>query len=168
MTIPWAQNDALFKKELEEGQLWQNHVGNFLRLSGLDVYIPPLTIRESIAEAGEWIDSKDLVVRGSAIGDQIVEVKARNERFTSPESFPYDTIFVDTVSGYDAKKTKPIAYVNISKKTGSMIALPSTSSAGWLTENRFDHVRKIRDDFYLAPKKKFHVIDILVERLRKI
>lgn len=161
--MKWSENDTLFKKELEEGQAWQNHVGNFLRLSGLDVHIPPLTVRESIKEAGKWSDSKDLIVK-----DQVIEVKARNERFTIPESFPYDTIFVDTVSGYEAKKVKPIAYINISKQTGSMIALPSTSSIGWLTENRFDHVRKIYDDFYLAPKMRFHVIDVLVDRLKRL
>jgi len=160
--IPWAQNDELFKKELIEGQLWQNHVGNFFQLCGLAVMIPPLKIRESIADAEQWSDSKDLIVEG-----RVIEVKARNERFTTPASFPYDTVFIDTVSGYQAKKQKPTAYVNISRKTGAMIAIPSGKPDAWKIEKKFDRIRRIWDEFYLAEKKKFCEIDILIDQLRK-
>lgn len=163
MNSAWSTNDALFFKELKEGHNWQYLPATFFHLSGLQVEIPELRIRSSIQEAQKWKDSADLIVQG-----QLIEVKSRNERFITPESFPYSTIFIDTVSGYDAKKIKPLAYVMISRITGSMLAMRSTSNKGWMIESRWDHVRKIHDDFYVGSKNNLQTLDILVSYIKKV
>ena len=146
--LSWKHNDDLFFKELKEGHAWQELPATFFRLHGLSVEIPELKVRESIDQAEQWISTVDLIVAGRKL-----EIKSRNEIFTSPMSFPYDTVFVDTVSGYDAKNPKPLAYIMISRPTGAMLCLKANNSNGWNIEKKFDNVRKIHDDFYMCKKQ---------------
>lgn len=158
---PWKDNDELFIKELKAGHQWQNLPALFFKLHGLEVEIPELTIRTSIKEAGKWKDAPDLIVNG-----HIIEVKSRNEIFTSPDSFPYETAFVDTVSGYDSKKVKPLAYVFISRPTGAMLVLKTNSAKGLTVESKFDHVRKIQENFYVCKRKHLQNINLLVSFIK--
>lgn len=157
----WSKNDELFFSELKAGHDWQKLPALFLKLNGLNVEVPDLTIRSSIKEASKWKDTADLTVNG-----YIIEIKSRNEAFTSAASFPYDTIFVDTVSGYKAKSIKPLAYVMVSRKTGGMLALFSASSDAWKIEEKFDRVRRIKESFYVAEKKDFMTLEPLIEKLK--
>lgn len=157
----WSENDDLFFSQLREGFEWQKLAKLFFELHGLRVEMPELTIRDSIENAGAYISSKDLIVNGETI-----ETKSRNESFTYPLSFPYKTLLVDTVSGFDGKKTKPLAYVFISRPTGSMICLMSETSNQWQKEKKFDRVRKITDEFYVADRKLCTCLDELIEVLR--
>jgi hypothetical protein len=157
----WSQNDDLFFKELNEGHRWQALPALFFRLQGFSVEMPELRVRSSIKEAGKWKDSADLIVQG-----QLLEVKSRNESFYSPESFPYPTILVDTESGYQAKETKPLAYIMISRPTGVMLALRATSPKGWMVERKRDRVRNIWDNFYLAERSSLQTLDCLVSFIR--
>jgi hypothetical protein len=160
--MSWKDNDALFFKELREGYEWQKLVATYFQVSGLDVQMPELTFRVSFEEAGEYIDTKDLIVNG-----HIIEVKSRREHFTSAKDFPYHTAFVDTVAGYDAKITKPLAYVMISRETKAMLCLPSFNKPDyWTIENRFDRVRKINENFYMAPKNKLRNLENLVQQIK--
>jgi len=160
--VNWRDNDALFFKELREGYEWQKLVAAYFEKSGLNVQMPELTIRDSFEKAGEYIDTKDLLVNG-----YVIEVKSRREGFTTAKSFPYDTIFVDTVLGYDSKVTKPLAYVMVSRETKAMLCLPSYSKPDyWTQETRFDRVRKINETFYMAPKNKLRSLDALVEQIK--
>jgi hypothetical protein len=157
----WSENDDLFFSQLKEGFEWQKLAKLFFELQGLRVEMPELTIRDSIENAVAYISSKDLIVNGETI-----ETKSRNESFTYPLSFPYKTLLVDTVSGFDGKKTKPLAYVFISRPTGSMICLMSETSNQWQKEKKFDRIRKITDEFYVADRKLCTCLDELVEVLR--
>ncbi|MCK9567628.1 hypothetical protein M0R72_01600 [Candidatus Pacearchaeota archaeon] len=161
MTTNWAENDELFFSQLKEGFEWQKLPKLFFELHGLKVEMPELTIRDSIADAGAYMSSKDLIVNG-----QTIETKSRNEAFTYPLSFPYKTLFVDTVSGFDGKKKKPLAYVFISRPTGSLICLMTSTISSWTIEEKFDRVRKITDRFYLADRKLCTTLDELVEALK--
>lgn len=157
----WSQNDELFKKELLAGHAWQELPATFFKLHGFEVQTPELKIRESITEASKWLDSTDLIVEGFKL-----EVKSRNEIFTSAQSFPYETALVDTVSGYDGKIEKPLAYIMISRPTGSMLCLKAESSQGWTVQKKFDHVRKIEDQFYLCDRKLLQPINVLVSFIK--
>lgn len=157
----WSQNDALFFKELKEGYQWQQMPALYFQLRGLSVEVPELKIRSSIKEASKWINTPDLLVNG-----HVIEIKSRNESFTSGNDYPYPTVFVDTVSGYEAKETKPLAYVIISRPTGSMVVLKTLSSKGWMVESKFDHVRKIKEDFYVCKPKHLQTLDILVSYIK--
>jgi hypothetical protein len=157
----WSENDDLFFSQLKEGFEWQKLPKLFFELHGLKVEMPELTIRHSIKDAGAYLSSKDLIVNG-----QTIETKSRNEAFTYPLSFPYKTLFVDTVSGFDGKKQKPLAYVFISRPTGSLICLMTSTISSWTIEEKFDRMRKITDKFYLADKKLCTTLDELVEALK--
>jgi hypothetical protein len=163
MTTNWAENDELFFSQLKEGFEWQKLLKLFFELHGLKVEMPELTIRDSIKDAGAYISSKDLIVNG-----QTIETKSRNEAFTYPLSFPYKTIFVDTVSGFDGKQKKPLAYVFISRPTGCMICLMTSTFKSWTVEERFDRVRRITDKFYLADRKLCSELDELVDALKSV
>lgn len=134
----------------------------FFRLQGFQVEIPELKIRSSIKEANKWINSSDLIVNGA-----VIEVKSRNESFTSKLDYPYETVFVDTVSGYDAKETKPLAYIIISRPTGVMLCLKTLSAKGWKIESKFDRVRKIRENFYVCEPKRLQTLNFLTSFLKK-
>ena len=161
MTTVWAENDDLFFSQLKEGFEWQKLPKLFFELHGLHVEMPELTIRDSIQNAGSYMSSKDLIVNG-----RIIETKSRNESFTYPISFPYRTIFIDTVSGFDGKKVKPLAYVFTSRPTGSMICLMSETHNQWQKERKFDRVRKITDEFYVASRTLCVSLDELIEVLK--
>lgn len=159
--MQWNQNDKLFFSELRNGFNWQSLPALFFKLHGLNVEMPELKVRSSIDEAHNWLSETDLIVNG-----HFIEIKSRNESFTTPKSFPYDTIFIDTVSGYDAKEKKPTAYIMISRPTGSMLCIRADKSNGWTVERKFDHVRKIWDDFYLAPRKRLQTLDALLKFIK--
>lgn len=162
MQPAWSQNDELFISELKAGHEWQMLAACFFKLHGFEVEVPELSIRNSIKQAGNWISSVDLLLNGKKI-----EIKSRNEVFSSPQSFPYDTIFVDTVSGYDAKAEKPLAYIMISRPTGCMLCLRSDKPNAWKIEEKFDRVRKIKEKFYVCDKKYLQTLDCLVGFLKK-
>lgn len=161
---PWAQNDTLFKKELEIGHAWQDLPATFFRLHGFSAEVTELKFRESISEASKWLDSADLIINNFFI----LEVKSRNETFTSPQSFPYQTALVDTVAGYDGKSEKPLAYIMISRPTGAMLCLRSGSSQKWTKQKKFDNVRKIECEFYLCDKKMLQPLDVLVNYIKMV
>lgn len=158
----WSKNDKLFLSELKIGHQWQYLPALFFKLNNFDVEVPELKIRKSIKEASKFIDTVDLKVNGIEI-----EVKSRNESFTSPENFPYSTVFVDTVSGFNNKTNKPFAYVMISRSTGCMLWLPTSTYKKWGTEFKFDRVRKIREQFYNADKKLLKSMESLVKELNE-
>lgn len=159
----WRDNDALFLRELHNGYAWQSFVAAFFACNGLSVHLPDLTVRENIRQADAWTRS-DLDLR---VNGMIVEVKSRGERFTSPDDFPYDKPFVDTVVGYDAKDPKPVAYVFVSQITGCMVSLATHRSTHFTVAKKHDRVRDIDERFYVCSKSALRTMDKLVEYLRK-
>jgi len=166
MTIPWAQNDALFKKLVSDGHAWQALPFIFLKLSGFDVEMPNLTIRPHISEAKRWLHTYDL-----KIGEHLIEVKSRPFRFTGPQDWPSPRLpaFLDTTKKWEAKPAKPFAYIFVSKPTGGMVSTCSVAGASgrWERLWRFDHVRKINEEFYAVGRQHLVTMDVLVDALRK-
>jgi len=160
--IPWSENDELFIKELKEGHEWQFYTALFFKLHGLKVEIPKLTIRENIAEADKWKDSFDIIVE-----DVPLENKSRNESFTFNGDFPYPTIIVDTVKGFDAKTIRPHGYTMISKPTGIILWLPVSTYPKWTKEKIHDNTRNLDDEFYVCDPKYLQHIDTLLRFLKK-
>ena len=166
MTIPWSQNDALFRSLVTEGHAWQMLPYVFLTLSGFEVEMPELTIRENISSASRWQETYDL-----RIGDLLIEVKSRPFRFTNPQDWPGNRLpaFLDTTKKWDAKTVKPFAYIFVSKSSGCMVSTCATVTAKgrWGVVERFDRVRKIREEFYTVERKHLVTMDVLVRALRK-
>lgn len=139
----------------------------FLKLQGFDVDMPDLKVRKNISEAGEYRDSYDLHLSETIF----VEVKSRPMVFTTPNSWPYRTAFVDTISKWDRKTIKPFAYIFTSRATGAMLATrgdEEAKKARWGESlHRWDNVRKIYEDFYIVDRKYLYHLNHLVDHLRK-
>lgn len=162
MTIPWHENDDLFLELLRRGYDWQRYVGMFFKLQGLSVEVPMLTARQNLGDAPLFRDQFDLRIGGFPI-----EVKSRSHSFCSPDDFPFEDAFVDTVDNYDKKEPKPLAYVFVSMVTGGMIALPSEAPTGWKKERHRDNVRGIDDEFYLCDRALLRPVEKLVAYLKE-
>lgn len=158
----WLQDDELFRSECLEGHRWQRVVATYLWAHGLDVELEKPQIREHVSQRHEYLDTLDLRCNGVKF-----EVKSRRERFVDPASFPFDTIFVDTVSSWEGKSEKPAAYVCISRPTGAIIWTQGRDSRPWHRLRRFDKVRKITDQFFAAPRDQWEPVDSMVARLKQ-
>jgi len=143
----WLKNDELFRRMVQEGHSWQEYAAERIREAGHRVVVPPLTIRENVADRDRWIDTKDILIERFPF-----EVKSRNVTFSSPEDFPYPDIIVDTVRGYDAKVQKPLGYLYVSRETGCMMWTWGRTPESWEKRLAKDNVRNLVDLFYFAPK----------------
>jgi len=161
-STPWIENDRLFFDEAKGGQRWQEYVARFLGRCGLDATSAPLMLRKDIDDAWKFRDTHDIWCEGLPI-----EVKSRKVRFTTPDDFPYPTIFVDTVKKWEGREWKPFAYICISTMTGRMICLPGYQSDGWNQERRRDATRDYDDWFYSAPREQWRPIERLVTAIAK-
>lgn len=181
----WLENDALFFEECRKGQKWQEYIGKYLQGKGLVVEVPELSFRDNpnVAdftddEAGRWamarkkaeiarteyINSKDLLL----VPKWTLEVKSRNLYFTSPDDFPFGTVIVDTVYGYDQKQPKPALYICVSQKTGKAIATLGNKPGRWFKKKAFDKVRKIQENNYECPMEYWKPLDEIISSLKEL
>ena len=93
-------------------------------------------------------------------------MKSRRLRFSGPDDFPYESVLVDTVSGWEAKTHKPAAIVCVSQFTEGMCVIPGSTYALWKKAVRWDRVRRIRDTFYEVPRTELRPVGDLVAWLR--
>lgn len=160
----WLNNDALFTTECRKGHAWERYVASFLSLQGLHVDVKPQHIRNHVSQRHRYKNTVDLSCEGA-----LIEVKSRHLVFHTPSDFPHPTIFVDTVSGWDAKYPKPDALLCVSQQTGAMICLgTSKTSSQWGVSVKRDHTRGIEDSFYEAPRDLWKPIESLVQVLHRI
>jgi hypothetical protein len=83
----------------------------------------------------------DILIRTTE-GWMVIEVKERNEAFTSPDDFPYPTVFVDRKGAFDKKAVRPMAVVTVSLQTGAIIFVgvtPQTFRHRFRTTNSRNH-----------------------------
>ena len=158
---PWAENDELFRRELEEGHRWASKVGALLEAEGLQVAVTPMEWRATLADADQFASEYDLLVEG-----QIVDVKSRRLDFTGAHDFPYRTVIVDTVAGWDAKPVKPVAVIDISQKTGGVFVVPVSTFPEWRQEPAYDRVRQIREVNYTVARDLIRPLEDFVTWLR--
>jgi hypothetical protein len=105
--------------------------------------------RATLADVGTFTRlDQDLIVNG-----RVLEVKARDVYFTTPQDYPYSTVLLDTVDGYNAKAEKPHGYVIVSALTGAMLYTPSNPEV-WVQAMQPDPERNIRYLAYFAPKAR--------------
>lgn len=164
-SLDWFKNDDLFFSELEKGHRFTIEVARRLRLLGINANITPITKRIHIDDRDLYDDEADIIVPGSP--NYIIEVKSRDLYFECAHDFPYETIFVDTVSGWSKKNPKPIAVVNVSRKTLGMTVVRASTRGQWSTKTVHDHIRNIDDTFYVMDKNCLVGFGALVEYLKQ-
>ena len=82
-------------------------------------------------------------------------------------NYPYQSLFVDTVSSFDNKIVEPLAYVFVSQKTRGLVCLSPKSKSHWHKVQAFDKQRQINELFYSASKDLLISFDDLVAHLLK-
>lgn len=154
-----------YMKAFGEGQRVAEKVGLFLNHQGVDCKVTELSLAKDPSEWSDYTENdKDIILPN---GD-VIEVKEINQRFTGePSSWPFREVIVDTYSGYEAKKVKPIAYIFVSKQTKALLSMPTEKPRGWKVVKKWDQYRRIHEDFYFAPTSMLRPIEALVEYLKK-
>ena len=133
---------------------------------------------ESVREAGRSVaHGKKLIVRvhnkntdhvetPDALGLFSLEIKERSLKFTSPEDYPYDTVFVDDMRGLGREQMHHLAYIYISKPTGGWVWLtPLDRDKSWKEQTVFDRGRGHDVPTLVAPKKFLRPASALIDLL---
>ena len=156
---------AIFDRELEIGRAHEVLVGNALRAHKIKCTFRTEALDEEDASLTygqrreKYKNEKDIVL---ANGD-IIEVKSRNLDFDDdPDSFPYPTVFVETISSWKGHDPTPLAVVHISQITGEMLVTMGYDEPNWKIEKKFDRVRQIWDTWYMAERDHLESFKFLV------
>jgi len=145
-------------------------VAQMLRDRGADCNATPVQIATSSEERKHMTKhEQDITFPWSSM---CIEVKSTSCSFSADVSkYPFRSLFVDTVSGFDAKAIKPIAYVIISQKTHEVVCISHKSKDSWKKVSAYDRKQKLNDVFYSAPKSALipfgELVDWLLDKQKK-
>lgn len=148
-----------------EGGTWAKKVARRLNDNGVRCRATEVQIAKSNEER-EFMTKyeKDIIFEWS---ENCLEVKSSTRDFTDDVlSYPFNSLFVDTVSGYDAKVKKPAAYVLISQISHGIVCISPKTYDRWRKVSAFDKKREINEWFYSAPKDILIPFSTLVEFLK--
>jgi hypothetical protein len=137
-----------FLRDLSTSRVAVNEFAQRMRGKGLQVWLPPESVRPDASVRRDYADDGDLMVQGR------VEHKVRTTLdFTCRDDFPYDTVIVDEVYKEDAKSDSLlICYVfENANRTHAAVVYGWTRKA-WLVERRPDSIQGRDCDFYTVPK----------------
>lgn len=82
-----------------------------------------------------------------------LEIKVRGLKFTSPDTWPFTTVYVDDLQGL-SRGACPFAWVYISQKTGHWVWLCAIDrDESWREETVFDTMRGFRVPTLVAPRR---------------
>lgn len=165
--VAWRENHDLFIAELRVGRVWQEWAAGELKIRGLRVELPPFEIRRHLRDADSFTANDcDLTIRGSAVGDVVIEVKSRDIYFIDPAGYPYPTALIDTVSGWEAKQVEPRAVMLVSRTARRALVASAATKPRWSVARRRDAVRGIWDSFYECRREDLRPMEWLVKKLR--
>ena len=165
----WRDNEALFREELEQGRVWQEWAAGELatHLRPLRVEIPDYEFREHIRDADRFtVNDCDLTIRGTAVGDVVLEVKSRPVYFGDALSYPYPTALIDTVDGWEQKRIEPRAVLLVSRTARRILVVPTATKPRWQVATRPDGVRGTWDRVYEIDRRLLQSFAWLVNKLR--
>lgn len=155
-----------YHKAMTEGHSYNEVVAERLRAEGIGCEVPELELVSTKEEIQRMTENEKDIILDNGL---VLEVKSRGIGFSEdPSLYWQKDLYVDTVSGYEAKKTKPYAYVMVSQKSGNMIVVHSKTKDHWFKKTVTDPYRKITDVFYKVEKRHITTWDSLVEDLKAI
>jgi hypothetical protein len=162
----WYDNEALFVSQLRTGHAFAEYVAAQIRRHGLFARVTPIAIRNDIADRHRLADEHDLTIGRHR--EVRIDVKSRNLRFSNVADYSYPTAFVDSVSGWTAKSTKPSAIVVVSQVTGAMLVVPRSTESLWIVRRRTDRLRCIDDEFFEVPTSLLRPFGEFVQWLKAV
>lgn len=116
-----------FRESLVEGQAHEESWVNSQKAAGL-------AVAHGVRGVVEGVKWHERVQIPDAVGLFRLELKTRSIAFTTPDDFPYDTVFVCNARQRHKDITDPIAYIIQSKPTGCWAWILSTDeSDDWVT-----------------------------------
>ena len=144
-------NEFDYHAAMTQGHTYNEIVAQRLISEGIGCTVPELELVTSNADIARLTkEEKDIILDNGLV----LEVKSRNLGFSEdPALFWQKDIYVDTVSGYEAKEIKPYAYVMVSQKSGNMLVVHSSTKDRWFKKTVTDPYRKVTDSFYKIEKK---------------
>lgn len=146
-----------FIGRLRKGYEIQTNVAVALLSEGFIVQMPVYSEEKS--------DDYDLLVSPDREKWECIEVKGRNLSYTSPEDFPYDTIFVTTASRWmNTERIDPPYYVFVSK-TNDIVCLKPDEDTMTASKRR-DTQKNITDTFMESPASELFSWEELLKKLR--
>lgn len=156
-------DDKFFREQLKVGDYWAEQVAKQIRAAGKFAVASPTEFAETEAEREHFKTfDKDITLSRN----RVLEVKSRNLSFTAdPASFPYETAFMDTVEGWEAKDVQPTAVAVVSQVTGAVLIAPVSRFAEWKQSRVYDRVRGFHIRVYECPRGLLKTFGEFVEWL---
>lgn len=137
-----------FQSALSNGQAAERRWVEAQRMQGRSVAHGKKLLIRHHNKATDHVESPDAVAAVS------IEIKERSLTFTSPEDYPYDTVYVDDMRGLSRERLGHFAYVYISKPTGEWVWLSSLDRDGsWREQVVYDRGRGHEVPTLVAPKR---------------
>jgi hypothetical protein len=165
MEPQWGYDENLFRREAEIGQTYSEEVAKYLNYHKIKCHATDLEFAKDVADRERFKTGEQDIIFDNMPG--CLEVKSRRLAFSATsDSYPYDTAFVDTVSGWEAKDQTPLAVVLISQLTRNMLVIPPSTKKYWTEKRSFDRIRRINETWYQCPKNHLKSMDLLVEFLQ--
>ena len=156
-----------YKASFFLGGKYAEMVAQRLQSDGIDCYAPPIKFARNNEER-DYMTKYETDIVLTKLQD-CLEVKSSSRFFTDDlKSYPYETLFVDTVSGFDAKVFKPLAYVFVSQKGNGVLCLSPKTKQSWKVVEAYDSVRNITDNFYSVSREMLQPYSLLVDSIRKL
>ena len=148
----------------KQGGNWSKYVAGVLQSRGVRCSAPDIQIATTTAQR-EYMTrhEQDIIFDWN---NEALEVKSSSRDFTNDcLNYPYKSLFVDTVSSFDSKIVKPLAYVFVSQKAKGLVCISPKSKNHWRKVQAFDKQRQINELFYSASKDLLIPFDDLVNHL---
>jgi hypothetical protein len=151
-----------YVKAFTEGHSYNKIVAKYLLDRKIPCTVPELQIAKTSEERRRLtLEEQDIVLD---LIPHVLEVKNVSINFSwEPSEFPFPTTIVDTVSSYEDKNKKPLAYVLRSKPTGAMLAVGPSSKPRWAKKSLYDKKQQLTDNFYIVSKKDLRSMQELVD-----
>jgi hypothetical protein len=136
-----------FVAALKASNKHTEQVAAWLRRIGRHVVVHPLHIRPSARDRLLYADGGDLTVSGMR-----VEVKQRAVDFETAAQWPFPTLIVDSVSNFERKEPKPVAYIITNHKVTACFIVDVRTRDLWTKVSRQDGRTKMWERFYELPR----------------
>jgi hypothetical protein len=149
-----------FQSALEAGQSAERRwVEEIRKLGRSAMHGKKLVVKQHCKNTGH-VETPD------ALGLFAIEIKERSLSFNDPESFPFDTVFVDDLRGMSMEKTQNLIYIYLSKPTGQWCWLSILDRDDtWSEGKTFDRGRGHEVPVLIAPKSALRPAQTLIDLL---
>ena len=164
-----TRSDTNFLNKLVEGYKWQVYALCAIQSYGFWGAVHPLRVRPDASKRGAYGDEYDILIGPKASRDdgvssdwiKEVDVKARTRTFTTPDSFPFDTIIIEPTARLEKRgESMPDYWCMVSQFNGALIFINyEDTAARWGQEFK----KGIR--YTTAPRECFLTLGQFLEEL---